>query len=115
MLSTLFCPRLSLWGACCALALASTGCRQIVGFDEAMGSRAQDAGADVEAGLPPTEACGFPYGTAACASCVKASCCNESSACMSNASCAPYEKCVGTCSGDPQCRAQCEIDSPPGT
>jgi hypothetical protein len=86
--------------------LASTACRQIVGFDE---PRSHDAAAEVQV-------CGLPYGTLACASCAKEGCCNESLACASEGvTCAPYEACVGACVGDPTCRAQCAVDHPPGT
>jgi hypothetical protein len=91
----------------CALALAAAGCRQIVGFDE---PHVRDAGPSAG-----TEACGLPYGTASCASCVRASCCSESAACELDPTCAPYEACAGACAGDPNCRAHCEIDHPPGT
>jgi hypothetical protein len=88
---------------CCVL--ASTACRQVVGFDE---PRSHDAAADVQA-------CALPYGTLACASCAKESCCSESLACASETICAPYEACAGACAGEPACRAQCAVDHPPGT
>jgi hypothetical protein len=54
--------------------------------------------------------CGLPYGTSECASCVHTNCCAESSACGADLGCAAYEGCLGTCQGDPTCRAQCLID-----
>jgi hypothetical protein len=88
-----------------AAAGSLVACRQIVGFQEN------------PSGQPDAESssvCGLPYGTGECASCAAASCCRESSACASIASCVPYAACVGACRGDPQCRAKCEVDHPPG-
>jgi hypothetical protein len=97
-----------------ALVLAPAACRQIVGIDETQVAAAHDSGADVGAGLEMTAtACGLPYGTATCASCVAASCCNESSACAANATCKPYAACVGSCGTDSACRAQCVLDVAP--
>jgi hypothetical protein len=59
-------------------------------------------------------ACGLPYGTNACASCVATSCCNESSACAASPVCAAYETCLGKSNGDWQTRTQCAIDHPVG-
>ncbi len=97
-----------------AVAIASLfACRQIADFrDEPSAARTgTDAGPDAAA--DPGVACGFGYGTSRCASCVHANCCPESSACATSPKCAPYASCVGACAGDPACRAQCALDSPP--
>jgi hypothetical protein len=102
-------------GAVAVAIAALPACRQIVDFREEPAGLSQtgpDASAD--AGADARVACGLGYGTSRCASCVSAGCCHESSACAANPACAPYASCVGKCVGDPACRAQCAIDSPPG-
>ncbi len=76
------------------------GCRQIAGISDSP-----------QENLTSTT-CGLPYGSSACASCASASCCSESSACEADPACAAYEGCLGGCSGNPKCRAQCTIDNP---
>jgi hypothetical protein len=78
-------------------------CRQIVGITDS----------------PPetltTNACGLPYGATACASCINAHCCSESSTCAGDADCAPFFQCTGGCTVDDwTCRAQCWTDHRPG-
>jgi hypothetical protein len=62
-----------------------------------------------------TSACGLPYGTTSCASCISENCCTESTTCADDAICDPYESCIGGCKGEPGCRAQCAIDHRAGT
>ena len=92
---------------------SSFACRQIIDLREeppaTQLAQSSEAGVDADAGA----ACGLPYGTDRCASCVSANCCNESSACAADPTCAPYARCVGPCAGDPACRAQCALDFPP--
>ena len=78
-------------------------CRQIAGI-----------GSGPETDLA-TAACGLPYGTTTCASCVNESCCAESSACAADPVCSAYASCLGACNGDLKCRSQCAIDHPTGT
>jgi hypothetical protein len=89
--------------AALATAIASSlSCRQIVGIQD----------------NPPaaiTSACGLPWGTAACASCVGASCCSEAAVCAGGVACLAFYECLGRCQpGDWQCRTQCGIDHPFG-
>jgi hypothetical protein len=83
-------------------------CRQAIGIDQYYNAPA-DAGAS-------TSACGLPYGTSACASCVRTRCCAESSACAADPVCAPRLQCHGRCAiGGEQfrpCLAQCDLDHP---
>jgi hypothetical protein len=74
-------------------------CRQIVGIQD---SPAGD----------PTNACGLPYGTPACATCASTNCCAESDACNGDPSCQALESCFGPCNGDPTCWAKCLNDHP---
>ncbi len=79
-------------------------CRQIAGIEDSpLGD--------------PTSACGLPYGTGTCASCVATNCCSESTACAGdqNPVCLAYESCLGNCKGAPACRSHCSIDHPVGT
>jgi|HubBroStandDraft_6_1064221.scaffolds.fasta_scaffold143327_2 hypothetical protein len=86
------------------IAIASiAACRQLVGVGD---DPAQDL---------VTSACGLPYGTNGCASCVDTSCCAESTTCAADPVCAAYAACLGRCDGDPACRSQCTIDNPTGT
>jgi hypothetical protein len=104
----------------CALAVTvapSLGCRQIVDL--------RDAPPAVQTNPPPKNlgptagpdagACGLPYGTAGCASCAAAHCCQESTACSKDPGCAPYAQCIGACNGDPTCRATCGASPSPPT
>ncbi len=83
-----------------AKALVFASCRQIVGIDDSQ---------------PGTSACGLPYGTTTCASCLSASCCDPSSACQASPTCNAYESCLGRCKGEEQFRSQCASDNPTGT
>ncbi len=95
-----------IWGLGLVAAVAATvsvlACRQLVGITD----------------NPPedlvTSICGLPYGTNVCASCVNTNCCSESTACAADPACAAYEGCLGDCTGDLKCRAQCAIDHPVG-
>jgi hypothetical protein len=64
---------------------------------------------------PGTSACGLPFGTTQCASCVQSNCCTEATACESTPACNAFESCLGRCKGDAQCRSQCSVDDPRGT
>jgi hypothetical protein len=66
----------------------------------------------VEAG--PEEAgprCGLAYAGTSCEACLEGSCCAQALACATNdEACSGLEGCLGTCGGDPACRAQCVSD-----
>jgi hypothetical protein len=83
-----------------ATIVGGASCRQIAGIESD----------------PPekltTSACSLAQGSTACASCVSASCCDESSACAANPTCSNYASCFGACNGDAKCRAQCVLDFP---
>jgi hypothetical protein len=89
-----------------AMAIAGfLACRQTIGIDQYFSAPA-DAGPDAGA-----TACGLPFGTSTCAACAQAHCCAQSTTCAAESTfCAPYEGCLGNCSGDPACRSKCTID-----
>ncbi len=90
-----------LWaGAAVGVAAVSYSCRQVIGIEDSPPEKLISA------------ACGLPYGTTECASCVDTNCCSESSACASDPSCSQYFQCLGGCAvGDWKCRAQCRYDN----
>jgi hypothetical protein len=80
-------------------------CRQAIGIDQYFNA-STEAGTDAG-----STACGLPYGTTACASCINANCCGVSTACAADAPCGAYFECLAACKiGDWQCRAQCQVD-----
>ncbi len=91
----------ALWAvAVMAAACVLYSCREVAGIEDSPPERLTSA------------ACGLPYGTTECASCVQSSCCQESSSCASDPSCAPYFQCLGGCPvGDWACRARCRYDN----
>jgi len=102
----------AIFGGCLSVGLGAASCQQIVNFDETRlyPGAAGDAGSDGGA-----SACGLPYGTSACASCVQANCCAQSTACAGDPACAPFFQCTGACRIDDwSCYARCWEDDPPG-
>lgn len=83
------------------MAGVALACRQIVGIGDAPPA-------------DPSSACGLPYGSASCGSCVAAHCCDPSSACAADPTCAAYASCLGSCDGDMACRSRCTLDHPVG-
>ncbi len=78
-------------------------CRQIAGIQD---NPAMDI-------APTSTACGLPWGTSTCASCVNTWCCPASTACAQDPACSPSFQCLGACKlGDWPCRTQCQIDHP---
>lgn len=63
---------------------------------------------------PPTSACGFGTGAAACDSCLDTNCCGDANACLGDADCTALIDCAQTCS-DSACEAACESAHPAGT
>ena len=93
---------------------AGVACRQTIGLD-AYSTATTDAGPSTDGIADATtsdssadaSACGLPYGGASCAACVQTSCCAESETCAKDAVCIQSQQCLGTCGGDPACRAAC--------
>jgi hypothetical protein len=114
-----------------ASVLTLVGCAQILGADDYQkapagplldpadgGEAGTDGGATDAATTWPIDrrACGLPYGSPGCETCVAAQCCAESAACSRDPGCAPYAACLGACNGDPTCRATCGASgSPPSS
>jgi hypothetical protein len=77
-------------------------------------SERRDGGPDATGDAPGKEAgpkCGIAYAGTSCEACLEGSCCTEALACASNdEACSGLEGCLGNCSGDPVCRAQCVSD-----
>ncbi len=87
--------------AAAVAAVATFACRQVVGIGDDAGS---------------VSACGMGYGTQTCASCIQAHCCAESTACAADGQCGGHYGCLARCAtADWECRAQCVLDSSPGT
>jgi hypothetical protein len=89
-------------GTALAVTAGAVACRQIVGIS----------------GNPPGAlgpVCGLTYPANACAECVSASCCSESTSCAASSVCAPRETCLAGCDGDLACRGRCIIENPVGT
>ncbi len=87
------------FGLLVAAIFGSASCRQIVGIEDS-------PQIDI-----PTSAGGIEYSTGACAACAQTSCIAESTVCSTRPPCKAYEDCLGTCNGDPKCRAQCTEDN----
>ena len=80
--------------------VALYSCRQVAGIEDAPLEKLTSA------------ACGLPYGTTECASCVQANCCKESTSCAADSLCAPYFQCLGACAmGDWACRSRCRYEN----
>ncbi len=89
------------------MALASTACRQIVGFDQET-PRSQDAGLAREAGVYVSTSGFWHFSDRVCGACIDGSCEGVAKACAADPTCWAYEECRAACgSGDAPCAAHC--------
>ncbi len=88
-----------------ALLPVATSCRQVLGIEE----RKLEV-ASPDAGEKPSKesACGFAQSSAACADCMRASCCDEAMACQADTACKAAYGCILSCKpGDADCVTWC--------
>jgi len=89
------------------LVVASTGCRQIVGFDEETPA-SHDAGIDAEARVFWSTTGRWQFTDPGCRDCVDRSCADAATACAADPSCRAYEACVAACPpGNKGCASEC--------
>jgi hypothetical protein len=85
------------------VAVSGEGCRQVVGIEDAPGTRTT------------LLACGVPFASATCAQCMATSCCSEAGRCAGAASCIDLAECTAHCaSSDTKCTSACRTRLPGG-